>query len=67
VVSAGAGNRFGHPAPSTLERLRRAGARIYRTDEQGAIELETDGATLTITTWATGQRERFELYPAAGP
>jgi len=63
VISAGAGNRFGHPAPETLERLRRSGARIYRTDEHGAVELETDGATLTITTWADRRRERFGLSP----
>jgi competence protein ComEC len=63
VISAGAGNRFGHPAPETLERLRRSGARIYRTDEQGAVEIETDGATLTITTWADRRREQFDLSP----
>lgn len=40
VVSVGAGNRFGHPAPSTLEALRQAGAStLLRTDLDGAVEL----------------------------
>lgn len=30
-------NNYGHPAPQTLELLEKAGSRIYRTDENGAI------------------------------
>jgi competence protein ComEC len=37
VVSAGEGNRFGHPSPATLERLRRAGAVTFRTDVDGTV------------------------------
>ena len=37
VVSAGAFNRFGHPAPEVMARLFEAGARVYRTDECGAV------------------------------
>lgn len=44
VVSAGEGNRFGHPARATLERLRRAGAVTFRTDRDGDVVLrEEDG------------------------
>lgn len=40
VVSAGAGNSFGHPAPEVLERLSREGhCRILRTDRQGLVRL----------------------------
>ena len=40
VVSVGAGNRFGHPAPSTLEQLRQAGVNtLFRTDQDGSVEL----------------------------
>ena len=37
VISVGAGNRYGHPTQQTLERLKNAGCRIYRTDQQGTI------------------------------
>lgn len=43
VISAGRGNDFGHPHLRTLRRLERRGAAIYRTDELGDIELESDG------------------------
>jgi competence protein ComEC len=63
VISVGARNPFGHPAPATLERLWAAGARTYRTDEEGAVILETDGREVAITTWADGRTERFPLLP----
>jgi len=46
VVSSGAGNRYGHPAPQVLRRLRDAGARVWRTDLEGGLALQTDGTTL---------------------
>ena len=45
LVSVGRGNLFGHPAPDVLARLTRAGAQVFRTDRDGAISVETDGAT----------------------
>jgi len=40
VVLIGVGpNRFGHPSPSTLERLQKTQAAVYRTDASGAIEV----------------------------
>jgi len=37
VISVGARNRYGHPAPETLARLRAHGVTVLRTDEQGTI------------------------------
>ncbi|MFN2433240.1 MAG: ComEC/Rec2 family competence protein, partial [Gemmatimonadota bacterium] len=37
IVSAGAGNRYGHPHPDALARLQRVGAVVHRTDRLGAI------------------------------
>jgi competence protein ComEC len=37
LVSAGADNDYGHPSPTTLGQYRTAGARIGRTDTQGAL------------------------------
>lgn len=42
-ISAGKNNRYGHPHEELLERLENAGCKIYNTQENGAIMLETDG------------------------
>jgi competence protein ComEC len=66
VISVGARNPFRHPTPEALARLEAAGARIYRTDRDGAVILETDGVTLWITRWASGSVERLDLDPERG-
>jgi competence protein ComEC len=48
VISVGARNRFGHPSAETLESLTRAGARVWRTDRDGAVTAITDGDWLTV-------------------
>ena len=40
VISVGAHNFYGHPAPATLERLENYGCNIFRTDLEGAVVLE---------------------------
>ena len=37
VISVGTKNRYGHPAPETLERLRQHGVTVLRTDQRGTI------------------------------
>ena len=51
VISAGKGNPFGHPAPAVVERYRKSGAAIYRTDHDGAVTVETDGTTVRVKTF----------------
>lgn len=51
VISAGRGNPFGHPVPAVVERYRNIGTAIYRTDQDGAVTLETDGTTLRVRTF----------------
>ena len=49
VVSVGAGNDYGHPAPSTLAALEDAPhLRVYRTDQDGAVTVESDGARFWV-------------------
>ncbi|MGH3011820.1 MAG: DNA internalization-related competence protein ComEC/Rec2 [Gaiellaceae bacterium] len=49
VVSVGAGNEYGHPTPSTLAALEsRSGLRVYRTDRDGPVTIETDGEGLSV-------------------
>ncbi len=51
VISAGAGNRFGHPTVSTLRRLHSLGIDLYRTDRQGKITIRLYGKGFTVTTY----------------
>ena len=44
IISVGRHNMFGHPAPSTIETLQSFGAEVYRTDENGAVTIASDGA-----------------------
>jgi competence protein ComEC len=45
LVSVGAGNPFGHPSSMILDALRREGATVLRTDEDGdsAVVASRDG------------------------
>lgn len=44
VISVGADNKFGHPAPETLEKLQAIGAKVLRTDSAGNIKVVFDGS-----------------------
>jgi competence protein ComEC len=50
VISAGRDNPFGHPSPEVLTRYAKHGMTVLRTDEQGTIELITDGKQLWANT-----------------
>ncbi|MBI4091081.1 MAG: MBL fold metallo-hydrolase [Candidatus Komeilibacteria bacterium] len=55
VISAGADNAYGHPAPAVLERLADAGCHILETMRSGTITLMTDG----FRAWQHLPRSRF--------
>lgn len=55
VISAGAGNEYGHPAPVTLSRFERAGVTVYRTDLDGDVTVETDGTAVRVRTARAGR------------
>ncbi len=50
VASAGAGNPYGHPAKSTMDRLAAAGARVLRTDRDGTVVAGFEASGMTIRT-----------------
>jgi competence protein ComEC len=50
LVSAGADNDYGHPAPETLGLLREAGADVLRTDQDGDIAVVEEGGDLAAVT-----------------
>lgn len=53
VISAGYGNSFHLPAPSTVKRLQARGIRVYRTDLDGSVQavVAPDGALAVTTPW----------------
>ena len=51
IVSAGRANHFGHPVPEVLDRYRVAGAQVYRTDQDGAVTVTSDGYSLHVRTF----------------
>jgi competence protein ComEC len=66
VVSAGRGNRYGHPHPAVLERYRAIGAAVLRTDLDGAVRIRTDGTVVEARTF-TGRRVVLAPRQAAPP
>jgi competence protein ComEC len=48
VISSGVRNRFGHPHPVTIAALAAIDARVFRTDRDGAIVVESDGDSLQV-------------------
>ncbi|MGE0132641.1 MAG: ComEC/Rec2 family competence protein [Blastocatellales bacterium] len=48
IISCGDDNRYGHPAQPTLDRLRKAGVKVHRTDLSGEIAIVTDGSKFEI-------------------
>jgi competence protein ComEC len=54
VVSVGRRNRFGHPSPTTASALAAVGARVWRTDRDGAVVVTTDGRSLAVRRLAEG-------------
>lgn len=50
VISVGADNDYGHPAPAHVALLRRLGYAVYRTDQRGDVAVvEGGGATRVVT------------------
>ncbi|UYB42464.1 ComEC/Rec2 family competence protein [Streptomyces sp. Je 1-4] len=74
LISCGADNPYGHPAPRTIAALRAQGARVLRTDTDGAIAILGTEARLSATVtghrvkarMANGPRTRTPTHPGAG-
>ncbi|MEW6244463.1 MAG: MBL fold metallo-hydrolase [Bacillota bacterium] len=61
VISVGAGNRYGHPAPETLARLESTGTEVYRTDLHGTVKVVSDGNSVMV------QTKKEPAFDGAGP
>jgi competence protein ComEC len=51
IISVGAKNKFGHPSPETVTRLKERGIAVLRTDEEGAIIMQSDGRSWKKEHW----------------
>ena len=51
LVSVGRRNRFKHPSLEVMARFQRLGVPVLRTDQNGAIEIKTDGHRLWTKTY----------------
>ncbi len=58
LISCGEGNRFGHPDKATVGRYLRAGARVFRTDQEGAIRVTFTRGGAFVSTRAHPAPER---------
>lgn len=64
LTPVGAGNPYGHPAASTLERLARAGTRVHRSDRDGDVAVVVrDGRISTVARGADGLRGLVTAHP----
>jgi beta-lactamase superfamily II metal-dependent hydrolase len=59
VVSVGTGNEYHHPDAQALARLVRMGARVFRTDLDGPIAIESDGGKIEVL--VRGRKEVFQV------
>jgi len=56
IFSVGHRNRFGLPREEVVSRYEKAGAKILRTDRDGAITVETDGESVRYWTYRNGKK-----------
>ena len=61
IASAGRSNHFGHPVPEVLDRYRAIGAEVFRTDQDGAVTVDSDGSSLQVGTFAGRQLFQEDL------
>lgn len=59
MISLGEGNRYGFPHKEILERYKDFGAKVFRTDLHGAIEISSDGRRISVRT-ASGLHYQLE-------
>ncbi len=51
IISVGEGNDYGHPSTFVVDRLERAGAVVYRTDQHGSVRVKVVGDEYFIKTF----------------
>ena len=67
IISVGAGNPYGHPVARTVRLMGSTGARLYRTDQDGAVvvtQADSNGAGFSVAAnHGTGQLPADGSHP----
>jgi competence protein ComEC len=48
IISAGVGNKYGHPAQEIMDKLKAKGIKVFRTDEQKTIIATSNGKEINF-------------------
>jgi len=56
IISVGARNSSGQSRDEVVTRYRKVGAEVLRTDDDGAIIVETDGSTIRYQGYKSGKK-----------
>lgn len=70
IISCAKDNKYGHPDPGAVERLRAVGAAVLSTADLGHIVVRTDGQKIAVShghalpASAAGQGDRLDLNAA---
>ena len=65
IICVGEDNSYGHPTQATLDKLKSAGAKIYRTDLNGTVIITTDGNSYEVDTQKVASEPVAQSTPAA--
>ncbi|RIY39622.1 DNA internalization-related competence protein ComEC/Rec2 [Neopusillimonas maritima] len=60
LTQVGLMNRYGHPAPQTVARWRREGARVWRSDRDGAVTVQSRQSGLVVQSERQLQRRYWQ-------
>jgi len=50
IICVGKDNRYGYPSAETVERIKRRKIKLYRTDRDSTIVIQTDGENIRVKT-----------------
>ncbi len=67
VFTVGYRNSFGHPKPEVVQRYADSGARLLRSDEDGAILVELDESGIQLTRYRKSHRRYWTHQPPHTP
>jgi len=63
VIPVGYRNRFGHPKADVVERHAASGARLWRTDRDGAVTVRLAPEGVGVSAWRQDQRRYWHDSP----
>ncbi|MBC7925779.1 MAG: DNA internalization-related competence protein ComEC/Rec2 [Bryobacteraceae bacterium] len=66
MIGVGNGNSYGHPSPQVLDSFRENGTRVLRTDEDGLVQVRSDGTRLRIWRNRDGRPSEYPALSGGG-